>query len=302
MHARFARWFAWLLPALMLAAQAAALPIKVRTRATRGGITGIHPRIRGTTHGPTTGSAHHGTGGNTGTNVGGRFAAGRHGGTGTGTPSATHGGGTGSGPTSTVTQRHQATHGDGTPLTPADVSQATLGREQATRFRSEGGGHGTGDGTVQGTRQGLFGVPDGTGGTTGLRNGLDGSGTVVATRRLTPEGIVVVRNQPGAHLSRGGAFQQAKRVAGIPANAQPRRVFSERLTDQARGTDLARQSRVYEFDGPNGTTIQIREHSYGHAQDMAGPHFNVDVFDRGGRKINDEFLPTGADRHFYFAR
>ena len=268
------RALALVLPLLLVAVEAAALPIKVKPRGRKVRFTGgTRTPIRsggGTGGGSNTTTRHRAAN----TSAGGRFAA----------------------------SRNQGTGGSGGSNTTVTRNNATLGREQATRQTAQGGGNGTGDGTVQGTRQGIFGVPDGSGGTTGARNGLDGSDAVVATHRLTPDGIVVVRNQPGAHLSRGGAFGQAKRVAGIPVGATPRRVFYERLTDQRRGTDLRRQSRVYEFDGADGTTIQIREHSYGHAQDMAGPHFNVDVFDRYGAKVNDSYLPRGADRHFYFAR
>lgn len=282
MYGTLARWrrlLLVLLPALLLVAEALALPIKVQARGRRraGGVTGGVPIRPGSgTGSPTI------TNGSTSrraanTSAGGRFAASRN------------RGGNGSGNTTTVT--------------PVERSNATVGRHEANVHRAQGGGQGTGNAKPTDVHQGIFGVPDGTGGVAGKRNGLDGTDNVVATHRLTPDGITVVRNQPGAHLSRGGAFHQAKRVAGLPSGAKPRRVFTERLRDQgSRATDARRQSRVYEFDGPNGSTIQIREHSYGHAQDMAGPHFNVDVFDRLGNKINESFLPRGADRHFYFVR
>ena len=210
------------------------------------------------------------------TSAGGRFAASRN-----------RGGGTTPPPT----------------RTPVEASNATHGRHEATVHQAAGGSRGTGDAKPQEVRQGLFGVPDGSGGITGKRNGLDGTDNVVSTHTFTPTGIMVVRNQPGAHLSRAGAFMQAKRVAGLPAGAHPRRVWREKLRphDQPAGGAPLRHSRVYEFDGPNGTTIQIREHSYGHVQDMAGPHFNVDYV-KGGKDVTSQFLAPGADRHFYFVR
>lgn len=187
----------------------------------------------------------------------------------------------------------------------ADASQATIGRDQTTRVLAKGGPLGTGDGTPQGVFEGLYGVTDRSGRTTGLRNGLDGSGTVVATQRLTPEGIEVVRNQPGAYLSRDAAFHQARRVAGVPANSRPGvPPVKERnpLTDQFRGNELGRRPREYLFDRGDGTFALIQEHSYGHKQDMLGPHFNLHILDRNMQKVDSQYLPPGADTHIFFAR
>jgi hypothetical protein len=269
------RFLALVLPLCVLAGAALAGPRRIRTRGRRSGgniVPSTNAWRRNATGAIDNGSSAAGRHAASNTPAGGRFAASRN------------SGGSGGGNTPP-------------PRTPVERSNATHGRHEANLHRAEGGGRGTSGANGQDVHRGIFGV------TTGLRNGLDGTSNVITTHRITPNGIMVVRNQPGAYLSRGGAFQQAKRIAGVPANAHPRRVFKEKLrpNDQPNGGAPERYSRVYEFDGPNGTTIQIREHSYGHVQDMAGPHFNVDYV-RDGKFVTSQYLRPGADRHFYFVR
>jgi hypothetical protein len=118
------------------------------------------------------------------------------------------------------------------------------------------------------------------------------------------EGTTEAANLPGRH----GAFNQAKRDAGIPKGQQPDRIETPRLRDGATGQpvrdELGRPvtSREYVYTRPSdGAQITIQDHSAGHSFGQGGvgdqgPHFNVRPYGRPHGTL------PGTAAHYPFTR
>ena len=82
--------------------------------------------------------------------------------------------------------------------------------------------------------------------------------------------------------SRSGAYNQAKRDAGVPRSQQPHQVNRVDLLD-SNGKIIMRngqpaQAREYHFTNNQGQRVVIQEHSWGHIKGAQSPHFNVRPF------------------------
>ena len=85
------------------------------------------------------------------------------------------------------------------------------------------------------------------------------------------------------NMSRKGAFNEAKRDAGIPRGQQPETVMREpmRTADYEGGHVIKDRSgkvintREYHYENKNGEKVIIQDHSAGHSKGGQGPHFNV---------------------------
>jgi len=97
---------------------------------------------------------------------------------------------------------------------------------------------------------------------------------------------------------RRGGFRQAKQKAGIPNSVQPTAVRREEIRDHTNPNGSPIYGRVYEFRKPDGSIVEIREHSLGHPQYDKGPHFNTELRPPGGGPRQP--LIGEADDHSFF--
>jgi RHS repeat-associated protein len=113
----------------------------------------------------------------------------------------------------------------------------------------------------------------------------------------------------GLSCGRSGAFNEAKRDAGVPRGAEPEGLLPDVMTDrtgkQILGPDgLPITTRQYKFTNANGQTVWIQDHSAGHQFGEGGvgdqgPHFNVRPDDGTGVPARNGTVP-GTKAHYPF--
>jgi HNH/Endo VII superfamily nuclease toxins/Ricin-type beta-trefoil lectin domain len=118
---------------------------------------------------------------------------------------------------------------------------------------------------------------------------------------------IIVSADQDCDLSRGGAFQKAKRDAGITRASKPSKMYREDLLDNGNkiienGQPV--QSRVFEYKKPTGQKVYIQEHSRGHNFGGVGdqkPHFNLRPESPSNPgKANPTGSISGGEDHYYF--
>jgi hypothetical protein len=104
-------------------------------------------------------------------------------------------------------------------------------------------------------------------------------------------------------IGRNGAFNEAKKDAGIPKSQQPEDVKSVPMREaEYEGGHVVKDengnivtTREYKYKNQDGETIVIQEHSAGHSKGDQGPHFNV----RPGDNTRTGSVP-GTKDHYPF--